>query len=388
MLSFKNLFYCTLLFSIISCGKKTVQPQPVNPKPSTTWDKFSMGADLSYVNEIEDAGGVYKDSNIVKDPFIIFKNHGTNTVRVRLWNNPTWKLTVANGKMYSHLQDVEKTIRRAKNAGMAVSLDLHYSDDWADPQKQETPAAWKNANLASLKDSVYRFTYDVLTYLGNKNLTPEMVQVGNENNNGILHPIGKPVNNNWKNYGELVNSGIRAVRDFSKTSTIKPQIILHVAQMQNVEWWMKSITTSGGISDFDIIGISHYAKWTTITSLSSIGAIIKNMKTTYNKKVMIVETAFPWTTKNADSYTNIISSNENATEYGISQEEHLRYMKDLTQTVISAGGSGVQYWEPAWITSSMKDRWGKGSSWENNAYFDFTGNTLPIIDWMKHNYTY
>jgi arabinogalactan endo-1,4-beta-galactosidase len=75
-------------------------------------------------------------------------------------------------------------------------------------------------------------------------------------------------------------------------------------------------------------------------------------------------------------------------DYKVSQTEHLRYMKDLTQTVISAGGTGIMYWEPAWITSPMKDRWGSGSSWENNAYFDFSGNTLPIIDWMIADYKF
>jgi arabinogalactan endo-1,4-beta-galactosidase len=122
--------------------------------------------------------------------------------------------------------------------------------------------------------------------------------------------------------------------------------------------------------------------------MSEIGSIIKNMKTTYGKKVMIVETAFPWTSQGADAYSNIIANSDGATGYGVSKEEHLRYMKDLTQTVISAGGVGVQYWEPAWITSSMKDRWGKGSSWENNAYFDFTGNTISVIDWMSVEYQF
>ena len=386
----KILLLCTV-FVAINCGKKTVTPQPIDPTPVVptpigyTWDKFSMGADLSYVNEIQDAGGVYKDSNVVKDPFVIFKNHGTNTVRVRLWHNPTWKIGTS-GRLYSDLYDVEKTIKRAKTAGMAVNLDFHYSDDWADPAQQVLPAAWKNATATTIKDSVYNYTLAVLNYLKSKNLTPEMVQIGNENNDGMLHPFGKPVSGNWKNFGDLVNSGIKAVRDFSQNSTIKPQIIIHVAQLQNGEWWANSVTTSGGITDFDILGLSHYAKWSTITTMDAIGTTIKNLKTKYGKKVMIVETAFPWTTQNADGYNNILG--EGIGTYGISKEEHLRYMKDLTQAVITAGGTGIMYWEPAWISSPMKDRWGTGSSWENNAYFDFQGNALPIFDWMIYAYKF
>ena len=391
MFNIKQITFFLLIFTTLNCSKKTVTPTPIDPIPVVpttkgyTWDKFSMGADLSYVNEIQDAGGIYKDSNVVKDPFVIFKNHGTNTVRVRLWHNPTWKLATSNNKLYSDLYDVEKTIKRAKAAGMAVNLDIHYSDDWADPQKQEIPVAWKNCTATTIKDSVYNYTLSVLNYLKSKNLTPEMVQIGNENNNGMAHPFGKPVNNSYKNFGDLVNAGIKAVRDFSLNSTIKPQIIIHVAQLQNGEWWMNSVT-AGGITDFDIIGLSHYAKWSTVATMEGVGTVIKTLKTKYNKKVMIVETAFPWTTQNADSYTNIIG--EGVGTYGVSQTEHLRYMKDLTQSVISAGGTGIMYWEPAWITSPMKDRWGSGSSWENNAYFDFTGNALPIFDWMIFDYKF
>ncbi len=392
MFKIKQITFFLLVFTAINCSKKTVTPTPIDPTPvvpqktALAWDKFSMGADLSYVNEIQDAGGIYKDSSVVKDPFMIFKNHGTNTVRVRLWHNPTWKLATSNGKLYSDLYDVERTIKRAKALGMAVNLDIHYSDDWADPSKQVLPAAWKNCTATTIKDSVYNYTLSVLNYLKSKNLTPEMVQIGNENNDGILHPFGKPVSGNYKNFADIINSGIKAVRDFSQNSTIKPQIIIHVAQLQNADWWTNSVITVGGITDFDIIGLSHYAEWSTVTTMDGIGTIIKNLKTKFNKKVMLVETAYPWTSQNADSYNNALSKTVGT--YGVSQSEHLRYMKDLAQAVISAGGTGIQYWEPAWISSPMKDRWGTGSSYENAAYFDFSGNALPVFDWMNFDYKF
>lgn len=387
------IFLVCLLF-LFACKKTSVAPTPVVPTPiapawsAYSWDKFSMGADLSYVNQIEENGGVYRDSAVLKDPFKIFKNHGCNTVRVRLWHNPSWYAGITGGKLYSDLADVERTIKRAKAQGMAVNLDLHYSDDWADPSNQKIPAAWQNLSIDILKDSVYNYTFAVLSYLKNKNLTPEMIQIGNEINTGLLQPTGKIQNNNFKNCGTLINSGISAVRDFSKNSSIKPQIILHVAQLQNAEWWVNGITTSGTVSDFDIIGLSHYSKWSKITNFDDIAKIISTLRTTYNRKVMIVETAFPWTDKNGDTYNNQISSNENATNYALSQEDQKRYLQDLTQTVITAGGSGVQYWEPAWISSPMKDRWGKGSSWENCALFDFNGAAIQGLDFMKPTYKF
>ena len=144
------------------------------------WNEFNMGVDLSYVNQIEDYGGVYRDSNQVRDCLKILKDHGANTVRIRLWHTPAWVGNLNGGKLYYDLYGVEKMIRRAKEAGLAVNLDIHYSDTWADPQKQETPKAWKDLSLDVLKDSVYKYTLAVLNYYKSKNLVPEMVQVGNE----------------------------------------------------------------------------------------------------------------------------------------------------------------------------------------------------------------
>ena len=378
------LIIVSVILFAFTCKKKTQSAADLNKK-FYKWDQFCMGVDLSYVNQVEDHGGVYKDSGEIRDAFRIMKDHGANTVRVRLWHTPKWVADLNNGKMYYDLQGTAKTICRAKENGMAVNLDIHYSDRWADPAHQETPAAWNNLSLAVLKDSVYNYTLHVLNYLKSKNLVPEMVQVGNETNSGMLWPAGKVENNNWQNFAALLNSGIRAVRDFSNSSSIKPKIILHVAQLQNAEHWTNNLV-SNGITDFDILGLSHYARWSTVPTMEEVENKIKVLKTTYGKQIMIVETAYPWTGKNADTYTNIISPADMAKGYEISPEGQFRYMKDLTQTIIRAGGTGVMYWEPAWIASKLNDGWGIGSSWENNAFFDYNGNALPVIDHMTYPY--
>ncbi len=376
---------CIFLLAF-TCKKKN--DLPVKPeKKFYSWNEFSMGVDLSYVNQVEDYGGVYKDSGKAKDLFRIMKDHGANTVRVRLWHTPQWVAALNNGKMYYDLTGTEKTIRRAKENGMAVNLDIHYSDRWADPAHQETPAAWLNLPLAVLKDSVYNYTLQVLNYLKSKNLVPEMVQVGNETNSGMLWPVGKVENNNWQNFAALLNSGIKAVRDFSAGSSIKPKIILHEAQFKDAEYWTTSLINNG-VTDFDILGLSHYAKWSTVSTMQGVEERIKALKAKYNKQVMIVETAYPWTGNNADSYNNIIAATDIATGYEASPEGQFRYMKDLTQAIMRGGGSGIMYWEPAWISSGLNDGWGIGSSWENNAFFDFNGNTLPVIDHMCYPYVF
>jgi arabinogalactan endo-1,4-beta-galactosidase len=394
-ISFSSASFLLFFSGFIACSacKKVVveKTTPILVTPKNAFyspDKFVMGSDLSYVNQVEDYGGVFKDSNQVKDVFKILKAHGNNLVRVRLWHTPAWTGTINKGKLYSDLQDVAKTIRRAKAEGMHVNLDLHYSDTWADPATQALPKAWEGLPLSILKDSVYQYTLKTLKYLQSQNLTPEMIQIGNENNNGMLFPTGKIVNNNFQSFADLLKSGIKAVRDFSLTSDIKPQIVIHCAQLQHAEWWCDGVINKGGVTDYDIIGLSHYYKWSTVNDFSAVTNTIKKLKTQYNKKVMVVETAFSFTNDGADGYNNIMSSADPVNGYAISQDGQARYMRDLTQAIISGGGSGIQYWEPCWITSSMKDLWGTGSSWENNALFDFKGNALPALDYMSFIYQF
>jgi arabinogalactan endo-1,4-beta-galactosidase len=351
------------------------------------WDEFNMGVDLSYVNQVEDYNGVYRDSGQVRDCFRILKDHGANTVRVRLWHTPTWVGKLNAGKLYYDLYGVEKTIRRAKEAGLAVNLDIHYSDTWADPQKQETPAAWKDLSLGILKDSVYNYTLAVLNYYKSKNLVPEMVQVGNENNNGMCWPVGKIVKNDYSNYAALLKSGIKAVRDFSKTSSIKPKVIIHEAQLQTAGQWMNGITKEG-VADYDIIGLSHYTKWSSVKTMQGVTDTIQKLVNIYEKMVMVVETGYPWTTGNGDGYNNIFSARDSAPGYQISPGDQYRYLKDLTQAIINGGGKGIQYWEPAWIISKLNDGWGIGSSWDNVTLFDFNGHVLKGADFMCYPYKF
>ncbi len=389
MISFVKISAAIAILSLFfSCNNRNSSdvPTPLTKK-NYQWNEFTMGADLSYVNQVEDYGGVYKDSGKVKDLFQIMKNHGTNLVRVRIWHTPKWVGSLNNGKVYYNLFDIEKTIRRAKEAGMAVNLDFHYSDTWADPGNQETPAAWKGLSLNTLTDSIYNYTLQVLNYLQSKDLVPEMVQVGNETNNGMIWPSGKVTGNNFAAFSQLLNAGIKAVRNFSATSAIKPKIILHVAQINNADYWAKGIT-SNGVTDYDILGLSHYTKWSGVKTMQGVTDSIRQFTSRYGKTVMVVETAYPHTGDNADSYTNIFSAADSAQGYGVSKEGQYKYLKDLTQAIIAGGGKGIMYWEPAWISSRLNDGWGIGSSWENNALFDFNGNALPSIDYMNYPYKF
>ncbi len=339
---------------------------------------FYFGVDLSYVNEMEDCGAEYRENGELKDAFALFGEHGANLVRARLWVDPDWT-------EYSTLPDIEWTFTRAKEAGMAMLLDFHYSDNWADPGNQDIPAGWQDLAEDELVEKVYDYTYETLVSLDEKDLMPAFVQVGNETNAGLLKDITEQ--EGWPRDARLFNAGIRAVRDAAEETKTDVQIILHVAQPENADWWFTEATESG-ITDFDIIGLSYYPQWSAF-SVADVGPHTRFLQEKFDKDVMIVETAYPWTTDAVDETADNILY-QGVSDYPISIEGQRQFMIDLTQSLISNGALGVVYWEPAWVSTECSTRWGQGSHWENATFFDFmNANEVHAgIDFLGHEYFY
>jgi len=381
------LIAASILLVFAGCnGKDKDKKEPELKTVYYSHTVFSMGADLSYVNQILDHGGVFRDSGTVKDPYVIFKKYGANTVRLRLWHNPDWTRTVYTPpavNMYNDFKDVKRAITAAKAQGMAVSLDFHYSDSWADPAKQVPPAAWAGLSLQLLRDSIYNYTLKTLERLESASLMPEYVQVGNEINPGFVMPQG----DRWNKKADfvfLINGAIKAVRDAAVSSSVKPKIIIHVAQPENAIYWFEGMAAAG-LTDYDIAGISYYYLWSTVT-LDSVSDYVADIRSMTGKDVMVVETAYPWTLNNADSYNNILGPDKLTVAYPANETGQYNYLVKLTQEIMDGGGKGIHYWEPAWITSETRDRWGKGSSWDCNTLFDFTGNVIKGMTFMTYPY--
>lgn len=358
--SFRILFLIVILCNLSCNSSHSDQPSNILDLPIS----FYYGADLSYVNEMEDCGATYKNSNnIEQDPYIIFKNEGANLVRLRLWHNPTWT-------DYSNLQDIKKSIQRAKNEGMHVLLDFHYSDTWTDPSKQQIPAAWVNIidNNEALGTVLYNYTYNTLLELSNEGLLPNIVQVGNEINPMILQngDLIWPID--WQRNSYLINKGIEAVRTISEDRNETIEVMLHIAQPENGLWWFEQ-ATENGITDFDWIGLSYYPIWSDY-SLVNVQTPLSTLINTYNKKLMIVETAYPYTLNNVDSANNILGSDALVNGYPASQQGQLDYLNQLRQIIKNAGGQGLVYWEPAWVSTACYTIWAQGSHWDNATLFD------------------
>ena len=334
---------------------------------------FYLGADLSFTNEMEDCGAVFRDHGQPIDPFFLMSRKGGNLVRVRIWNDAKWT-------RYSGYDDVLKTISRAHKVGMQVLLDFHYSDDWADGGKQIVPEAWSGLNDEAQAEALYAYTQDIILRLSKAGERSELVQVGNEINPELMGgKEGNPIN--WKRNALLINAGIKAVRDAGRASGYKPLIMLHIAQPENVIAWFEAAQTAG-VRDFDMIGISYYRKWSKYT-LAQLGEVIAKTRQTFGHDVMVVETAYPFTEAGEDESANLLGPDTLIPGYAASPKGQLKYLSDLRRLVADNGGNGVVYWAPDWVSTHCKTRWGTGSGWENATWFDLkTHEALPAFEFM------
>ena len=359
--------------------------------PDSSAQTFSFGNDLSYVNQMEDCGAVYKEGGVPKDPYQIFADHGSNLVRVRLWVDPSWQNDLVQPEgvkaQYSDFEDVRETIARAKGAGMEVLLDLHYSDVWTDPGRQVVPKRWQSVAYGTdaLADSVYRYTRRSLEALDAEGLMPEMVQVGNETNPGMLvhsgmnarfEPTGT-ISGGWARQAVLFNAGIRAVREVGASASVDPKIMIHFAGPSGVQGRFQRLIDAG-VTDFDVMGLSFYYSWHEML-IGQGGAVVRDLRQRFSAyDVALAETGYLWSSQNYDPLGNIITTADPA-YLPVSPETQLEYQVDLTREMMRAGAAGVMFWEPAWVSTDCRTPWGQGSSHDHVAFF-----TPDDTDYIEH----
>jgi arabinogalactan endo-1,4-beta-galactosidase len=335
--------------------------------------EFIKGVDLSILLEIEEHGGIFKESGIPKDALRIFKDHGINFVRLRLWHTP------ANG--YDNLDKTLLMARRIKTLGLKFLLDLHYSDTWADPSQQTKPAAWENLSFQALKDSVRQYTRNVITALKNQNTLPDIVQIGNEITCGMLWNDGRVCDQfntpqQWAQLAELINEGISGVNESLELGdTVKIMIHIDRGGDNNGSKWFFDHLIAQNV-DFDIIGLSYYPWWQ--GTFSDLEFNTDDLAQRYRKEIILVETAYPWTLDWYDNTPNIVGdSSQLLPGYPATVEGQTDFLSDLinlVQNIPDNKGSGLFYWAPEWISVPTL-----GSPWENVTLFDFTGELLNSI---------
>ena len=332
----------------------------------TQSNQFINGVDLSMLKQVEESGGLFYENGNQIDPVQIFKEKGINTVRIKIWHTPTLN--------YNNLESVLEIASRVSDIGLDLLLDFHYSDTWADPSHQTKPSAWEDLNFETLCDSIKQYSQYVITRLKNQNTLPKYVQIGNETDCGLLWPDGYVCgeSNNDIQWNKLRNLFMHAIEGINGALDIEDtlKIISHVSSGGN--WFFNNLITQD--VNIDILGISYYPMWHgTLTDLSQN---INDLGYQFQKPVLIVETAYPFTLGWNDNTHNILGGeNQLLEEYEASEEGQFLFLNDLIMVVDDNDyGLGICYWAPDWISTNQF-----GSPWENQALFDFDGEMLDAL---------
>lgn len=314
-------------------------------------DTFAKGADVSWITEME-ASNVkfYNSAGAEMEGMKLMKSLGMNSVRLRVWVNPK------DG--WCNVDDLLVKAYRAKNLGLRIMVDFHYSDWWADPANQTKPAAWANLDVEGLKNAVADHTTEVLNVLKANNITPEWVQVGNETGNGMLWEEGRTAKD-FKNYTIFNNAGYDAV----KSVFPEAKVIVHLESGEDggkFRWFFDGLKSNGG--KWDVIGMSLYPiadwretdeDWKTINT--KCYANMQDMIARYGSDIMISEVGFPWDQPEAgfEGLSDIIAK---------------------TRSLPNGKGLGVFYWEP--------QAYGKWNGYTMGS-FDDTGRPTKALDAFK-----
>lgn len=270
-----------------------------------------VGGDISLLTKYEQAGAQYKDENgkLIADFIPWCKEEGMNAMRVRLFVNPKkYQSLHANDansdtkydpNACQDLTDIIPLCQRIVNSGMALMLDFHYSDTWADPGKQWTPIDWQTLNDAQLKEKIYDYTKECLETLKSNGVIPSFIQTGNEISYGMLWgPVGTSNpqkvfmgnSSGWSRFGDLLKSAGKACREVCPDA----KIVLHterVASISELRNFYQKMNELG--VEYEIIGLSYYPYFHgDMTNLSN--ALTTTQSEFSNKEVMIVETGYSY----------------------------------------------------------------------------------------------
>jgi beta-galactosidase len=273
----KKIFFlvCVILYSLV---------QTVHSQVSNT--ENILGADISFLPELEAKGMVFSDQGNAKDAILLLKEKGFNYIRLRIFVNPAADSGYYPQVGFCDLTHTMTMAKRIQDAGLKFLLDFHYSDNWADPGHQVIPSAWKNLSFSDLKKALKKHTVDVLKALDKQHTFPDMIQVGNEINHGIVWPAGDM--NHQDQLIELLKQGVAGVRKVNKTVPIMMHLACGGQNEESIRFL--DLLISKNIS-FNVIGQSYYPQWH--GTLDDLRNNLNDLAKRYQQEVVVVEyTAF------------------------------------------------------------------------------------------------
>ncbi|MFD1955574.1 arabinogalactan endo-beta-1,4-galactanase [Paenibacillus thailandensis] len=339
---------------------------------------FIAGMDVSFLDEIEQAGGAFYEAGVRKDCLEIMKDNGVNSIRLRLWNEPPGGMC-----------NLERTLvmaKRIKEKGLHFLLDFHYSDVWADPAHQTKPKAWEGLTFDRLSQAVYNFTKESLEKLKAQGTLPDMVQVGNEITPGMLWDDGKvdgqlDTDAQWERFAALVKQGIAAVRHVDPSINVMIHIDRGGDNASSRKFYDRF--ERHGV-EFDTIGLSFYPWWH--GTLDDLRNNLHDLAERYGKEIIVVETAYPWTLDTSEGRFIVEQEEQLHVGYPATPSGQTQYLADFVKIIQETPGglgAGFYYWEPCWIPAKKEWSVGHENNWANLTMFDFKGNKLESLELFR-----
>jgi arabinogalactan endo-1,4-beta-galactosidase len=318
--------------------------------------QFAVGADVSFLASAEQQGIVFKEDGQPRDVLAVLKEHHYNWVRLRVFVDPA----ASKDNLPNNLAYTLALAMRARQQGFHLLLDLHYSDTWADPDKQFIPAAWSKLKHKQLTGQVFSYTRDTIAAFAQAGVMPDMVQVGNEITHGMLWPDGK-LPDNWDNFADLLKAGIAGV-DAGRGAHPRPRIMIHIERSGDYDaavWFYDNLIAHH--VPFDVIGLSYYPFWHGNTT--KLKGNLHDLALKYHHPIIVVETAYNWTPG------DFVGKKAEFPESPEGQKAFLEAVDAAVRAVPNGLGQGVFWWEPAVPDSPIAGR----------ALFDSKHNALPAI---------
>jgi len=344
------IFFLFLSLSLTGCSKKD------NPPSGPVLE--IKGSDMSFLPEVRQSGFIIRNADgQPEDMLVTLEKAGVNTIRLRLWKNPE--------SPTSGFETVKSLSQEIQGKGMKVMIAVHYSDTWADPGHQTKPAQWQGIPFEQLKDSVFEYTRKIVT-----EIQPEYIQIGNEINAGLLWPEGRydqPVQ-----MRELLGQGIAAVRTHGPST----KIILQYAGHQHANGFFSGLASL----DYDIIGLSYYPIWHG-KNLTELRQNLAQIAMQQGKPVFIAETSYPFTLDWNDWTDNLVGlESQLLDEFPATPEGQRNYLQRIKEIITDVNdGIGFCYWGAEWVSYKGATAT-NGSTWENQALWNFNERALPAIE--------
>ena len=391
-----------------------VYVEPIENLP----EDFIRGVDISSVLVEENSGVVYyNEAGEEQDIFQTLAENGVNYIRVRVWNDPYDENGNGYGGGNNDTATAAEIGRRAAQYGMKLCVDFHYSDFWADPSKQMCPKAWEDMAIEEKSEALYQYTRESLQEILEAGADVGMVQIGNEINYGMSGET------DWTKRRQLLQAGSKAVREVSQENDRDIRIAVHFTDVSDTEGILQiAQKLQDKEIDYDIFAVSYYPFWH--GTMENLTEVLKQISEEYGKEVMVAENSYPYTTGDGDGNANSIGEEDILPEYPASVQGQTHEIRDVCAAVAAVGEAGIGYfyWEPAWIPVNVyeesadnaaqvladnKEAWESkgagwassyaagydpkdagqyygGSSWDNQALFDYEGHPLASLQVFKY----